>query len=89
MQAEIKRENQKDEFVRVRLASGLSVDLFFEPLLRFKLKIMTACNNTAKLTTSDGKILQYKEQIDLAFMLLIKSQVLDETLDLDELLLYS
>ena len=50
---------------------------------------MAACNKTAKLKTSDGKIIQYKEQSDLAFMLLIKSQVLDEPLDLDELLTYS
>ena len=50
---------------------------------------MAACNKTAKLTTSDGEIIQYKEQSDLAFMLLIKSQILGELLDLDELLTYS
>ena len=38
---------------------------------------MAACNKTAKLTTPDGKIIQYKEQSNLGFMLLIKSQVLD------------
>ena len=50
---------------------------------------MAAFNKTAKLTTSDGKIIQYKEQKDLAFTLLIKSQFLDEPLDLGELLTYS
>ena len=41
------------------------------------------------MRTSDAKIIQYKKQSDLAFILLIKSQVLDETLDLNELLTYS
>ena len=89
MQAEVKGKNQKDAFIRDRLATGCSAELFFEPIPRLKLKTMAACNKTAKLKTSDGKIIQYKEQSDLAFMLLIKSQVLDEPLDLDELLTYS
>ena len=37
-----------------------TAELFFEPLPRLKQQIMASCNNTAKLTTSDGKILQYK-----------------------------
>ena len=89
MQAEIKGQNKKDEFIWISLTSGRSADLFVEPIPRLKLNTMAACNKTAKLTTSDGKIIQYKEQSDLAFMLLINSQVLDEPLDLDELLTYS
>ena len=50
---------------------------------------MAACNKTVKLTSSGGKIIQYKEHSDLAFMLLIKSQLLDEPLDLDELITFS
>ena len=71
------------------MASGRPANLFFEPISRLKMKTMAACNYIAKLTTSDGKTIQYQEQNDLAFMLLIKSQVLDELLDLDELLTYS
>ena len=35
------------------------------------------------------QVIQYREQSDLAFMLLIKSQHLDERLNLDELMRYS
>ena len=35
------------------------------------------------------QVIQYREQSDLAFMLLIKSQHLDEPIDLDELMRYS
>lgn len=35
------------------------------------------------------QIVQYREQNDLAFMLLVKSQNLDEPVDLDELMRYS
>lgn len=34
------------------------------------------------------QVIQYREQSDLAFMLLIKSQQLDEPIDLDELMRY-
>ena len=47
--------NQKDEVIWIRLASGRSTDMIFEPIPRLKLKIMTACNKTAKLTTSDRR----------------------------------
>ena len=50
---------------------------------------MAAPNKTAKLTTCDGKIIQYREKSDLAIVLLIKSKVLEKPLDLDELLTYS
>ncbi|EDO34946.1 predicted protein [Nematostella vectensis] len=36
-----------------------------------------------------AKVLQYREQSDLAFMLLVKSQFLEEPVDLDELMTYS
>ena len=38
MQAKIKVKNQKDDFIRVRLASGRSADLFFEPIPQLKLR---------------------------------------------------
>ena len=39
--------------------------------------------------SSQGKLIQYREQSNLAFMLLIKSQLLEEPLNLDELMRYS
>ena len=44
---------------------------------------------TVLFTCSSLQVLQYREQSDLAFMLLIKSQNLDEPLNLDELMQYS
>ena len=38
---------------------------------------------------SNLQVIQYREQSDLAFMLLIKSQLLDEPFNLDELMRYS
>ncbi|XP_056463060.1 uncharacterized protein LOC130402990 [Gadus chalcogrammus] len=72
-----------------KIAFGSSEELFFEPIKKLKLKIMDASNKTVKLTASQGKVLQYREQSDLAFMLLIESQNLDEPLNLDELMRYS
>lgn len=40
-------------------------------------------------TCSSLQVIQYREQSDLALMLLIKSQNLDEPLNLDELMRYS
>ena len=50
---------------------------------------MDDCNKTVKLTSSDGKVIQYRVQSDLAFMLLVKSQLLDEPIDFEELMRYS
>ena len=44
---------------------------------------------TVLFTCSSLQVLQYREQSDLAFMLLIESQNLDEPLNLDELMRYS
>ncbi|XP_014666803.1 PREDICTED: uncharacterized protein LOC106808556 [Priapulus caudatus] len=69
--------------------NGSSEALFFEPIKRQKLKTMEASNKVVKLTASQGKVVQYREQSDLAFMLLVKSQHLYEPLDIDELMRYS
>lgn len=63
MQAEIKGKNIKDDFIRVTFASGRFADLFFEPIPQWKLETMAACNRTAKLTSPNGKIIQYKGRL--------------------------
>ena len=89
LQAESLGKKRKEEFIKNRFVNGSPRDRFFDQNKKLKLKTMEACNKTVKLTTSDGRLIQYKEQSDLAFMLLIKSQLLDEPLDLDELVCYS
>lgn len=82
---EIAGRNAKEAFIRDIFMNGPSEELFFDP----KLKTMEKSNKTVKLTASDEKVIQFLEQSDLAFMLLVKSQLLDQPLDLDELMSYS
>ena len=49
---------------------------------------MEFSNKTVILTTTQGKFIQYKEQSDLAFKLLVMSQMQNRCLDLDELMTY-
>ena len=75
LRAEKLGKSLKEEFrERLKCVSKLK---FFDPVKRQKLFTMEAGNKTAKLTTSQGKLIQYQEQSDLAFTLLIKSQMLD------------
>ena len=89
LRAEAAGKEAKETFIRDRFINGSSEDLFFEPIKKLKLKTMDSCNKMVKLTSSQGKIIQYREQSDLAFMLLVKSQLLDQPLNLDELMRYS
>ena len=49
---------------------------------------MEVSNKRLTLTSSQGKVIQYQEQSNLAFLLLVKSQNQDEPLDLEELMKY-
>lgn len=49
---------------------------------------MESNNKQASLTSSQGKLVQFREQSDLAFKLLVKSQMMNECLDLEELMKY-
>ena len=85
--AESLGKSLKDEFI-LRLR-GVSEEEFFDPVKRQKLATMEHVNKKAKLTTSQGKLIQYQEQSDLAFTLLVKSQVQENPIKLEELLTYS
>ena len=50
---------------------------------------MEAASKKVKLTTSQGKLVQFQEQSDVAFTLLLKSQFQENPLNLQELLTYS
>lgn len=88
MRAEAAGTQAKQSFVE-RLKNASTCDTFFEPIKRQKLKTMEVANKSVKLTTSQGKLVQYTEQSDLAFQLLIKSQLLTTPLDLDMLMTFS
>ena len=48
---------------------------------------MVGCNRTAKLTSSNGKIIQYKDRLPWIYAA-NQFQVLDKPLDLDKFLTY-
>ena len=78
----------KNEFIEKRLKHDSKM-CFFDTINQRKLKTMEDNGKRVALTTSEGKIIQYQEQSDLAFKLLVKSQVLETPLDLEQLLSYS
>ena len=71
------------------IKNGPDVKDFFEPISKPKLKSFDACNTVTKLKTAQGQIIQYREQGDLAFKLLIKAQDLDHPVSIEELMTYS
>ncbi|XP_052812091.1 uncharacterized protein LOC128239473 isoform X1 [Mya arenaria] len=80
--------NAKAAFITERFVYGGSKESFFEPIKRMKLKTMESSNKTVKLTASQGKIVQYQEQSNIAFTLLVKSQQLREPIQLEEVMKY-
>lgn len=49
---------------------------------------MEAASKKGKLTTSQGKLIQFQEQSDLSFLILVKWQAQKNRLNLQELLTY-
>ena len=78
----------KEDFIQNRLGYA-SEKCFFDTLKRQKLRSMEDNNKKVSLTTSQGKLIQYQEQINLAFKLLVKSQMEKASLNLDTLMGYS
>ena len=89
LRAEAAGNEAKETFICERFINDSSEDLFFEPIKKLKFKTMDSCDKMIKLASSQEKIIHYREQSDLAFMLDVKSQLLDQPLNLDELMRYS
>ena len=77
----------KAQFIQERLKPNPE-KAFYDPIPRQKLHTMERNNKSASPTSSQGKLVQYREQSDLAFKLLVKSQMMNESLDLEELMKY-
>ena len=82
LHADVLGKTFKGTFIQERLIHGHEKDLF-DPVARQKLKTMNNPNKTVCLRTSQESLIQYKEQCDLAFKLLVKSQMLNVPIDLD------
>ena len=61
---------------------------FFKPIKKLNLKKMSELNKVVKLKTSKNKVVEYKQQNNIAFQLLVKSQQQKAKLNMQYLLSY-
>ena len=78
-------EREKERFVNERLKAN---EKFFDPIKRSNLKTMEDLSKKAKVTTKQNKVIELKQQGNIAFQLLVKSQDLGGKLDLKEIMKY-
>ena len=83
--AEKAGEDAKELFITERLAKKHD---FFELSTRMNLKTFVHQNKTAKILTSKNKLIEYKQQGNIAFKLLVQSQCLEEKTRMKELMTY-
>ena len=79
LRAEAAGKEAKEAFIRDRLEKN---DNFFEPINRLNLKTLGNMNKQLKVTTANNKVVQYKQQGNIAFQLFVKSQSQGLQLDL-------
>ena len=56
---------------------------------KLKLKSMEKVDKKVKLTTTQGNVIKFQEQGDVAFQILVKSQLVPQPIDIEELMTYS
>jgi hypothetical protein len=84
MRAESVGKTAKEEFIKDRLEKK---EKFFLPIKRLNLKTMANMNKSVKLKTNN-KVVEYKQQGNVALQLLVHSQSEDGRLDLRSILAY-
>ncbi|KAI4809457.1 hypothetical protein KUCAC02_018336 [Chaenocephalus aceratus] len=87
--AQIKKSElavQSEQFIQERFISKRKD--FFDRLKKLTLKTMDYCSKRVKLTSAQGKLFVYKEQSNLAFQLLVTSQIMEMPINLEELMRY-
>ena len=85
LRAELAGRNEKEDFVVTRLKKN---DNFFDPVKKLKLKTMVDLSKKVKLKTQTSKVIEYKQQGNIAFQLLVTSQNLNINLDLKDVMSY-
>ncbi|KAG1683376.1 hypothetical protein GQR58_010026 [Nymphon striatum] len=85
MDAETKGKHAKDSFITERLKKDKD---FFEPIKRLKLKTFADMSKKVTVKTSSNREIEYRQQGNVAFQLLVLSQNQTEKLDMKELLRY-
>ena len=85
MRAEVAGKKAKEAFIRDRLEKK---EKFFEPVKRMNLKVMSDMNKTIRVKTAKNKVVEYKQQGNIAFQLLVWSQSQDRRIDMKELMAF-
>ncbi|KAK3084587.1 hypothetical protein FSP39_015968 [Pinctada imbricata] len=87
MQAEVLGREAKDKFIKERLTKEATTTKdFFQPVKKLGIRSLEEGNKITKLTSSQGKTIMYKEQGDIAFQLIVKSQLLEKPISIEELM---
>ena len=69
LRAEKVGKEMKETFIKDRLEKK---EIFFEPITKAKLKSMSSRTKSAKLLTSSNKVVQYNQEGNAAFRLLMR-----------------
>ena len=87
LRAEEAGKDAKNTFIDERLLS--TAKDFFDSIKKLKLLTMELTNKQIKLTNTQGNVVKYKEQADIAFQILVKCQALSKPISIEELMSYS
>ena len=87
LRAEGAGRQEREMFMQNRLSPEAAVP-FFTRIKKLKLLRMDSCNKRVKLSAKDGKLVQYQEQGDVAFQLLVKSQLLPVPPSVEEIMAF-
>ena len=79
LKAEIYGKEMKDKFIRGFLVTCIN---FFDPIKRSNLKTFESANKKVMVKTSDKRLIENKQQGNLAFQLLVQAQSLDEKVNM-------
>ena len=85
MEAESAGKQAKETFIKDRLEKN---DHFFEPIKRMKLKTFADVSKKVKVTMASNRTIEYKQQGNIAFQLLVSSYNQDNKVDLREMMRY-
>ena len=85
LDAEELGKNGKEIFIKERLEKN---EKFFEPVKKLKLKTMASVTKPVKLKTSQNKVVELKQQGNIAFQLLVKSQQISSPINLHDVMRY-
>jgi hypothetical protein len=94
LNAEKAGQLEKEKFVWERLhnVSGehtaFEEKYFFDKVPKLKLKSMAKTNKKVKLTSTQGQVIQYQEQGNASFQILVKSHLLSQPISIGELMTF-